>query len=198
MIIKKAQIKNRLFLSSEYSEREGNVKRNLKEDSDAPIHEDLRNAFMKLVPHLILICQQLPKESVKHIIENEDYTYDHSDEFKDEIFKMYFVDGFVKKTSKDGDGLTGGVILSGRRMLSSGKSLELNPPMIKYDASKDEAYEYLEELQEAVAELEHEVYAYVKEGKQASSTQTSLFEEEEFDPNSDEVDESFIEEDEAA
>ena len=56
--IKKAKIKNRIFLAYEYIQKDHDVENKNSTSSDAPIHDDLQNAFNELIPHLVLICEE--------------------------------------------------------------------------------------------------------------------------------------------
>jgi hypothetical protein len=57
--IKKAKLKDSLFLEVEYSERTEEGGRNVKEDRTAPVHDDLKKLYRRLTIHLGLLCQQV-------------------------------------------------------------------------------------------------------------------------------------------
>jgi hypothetical protein len=56
--IRKAKIKDALFLEAEYTRVIGDEERSVKEDSTAPIHDDLKQAFSRLDEHLSNLCDQ--------------------------------------------------------------------------------------------------------------------------------------------
>ena len=63
--IKQANIKNSLFLSYKYDQFVKSTKKSASESSDAPIHDDLRNAFSALIPHFAFICERLKNQTVR-------------------------------------------------------------------------------------------------------------------------------------
>lgn len=56
--LKKAKIKDSLFLEVEYSETISDGTNTVKKDCTAPIHDDLKNAFEKLDHFLEVACEQ--------------------------------------------------------------------------------------------------------------------------------------------
>lgn len=56
--LKKAKIKDGLFLEVEYSEIVTDGENTVKKDCTAPVHDDLKNAYEELNSHLQDICQQ--------------------------------------------------------------------------------------------------------------------------------------------
>jgi hypothetical protein len=56
--LKKAKIKDGLFLEVEYSETIADGTNTVKKDCTAPVHDDLKNAFSKLDGHLQDLCEQ--------------------------------------------------------------------------------------------------------------------------------------------
>lgn len=63
--IKKAMIKEDLFLKSVYTETRGDQVKDRDETSNMPIHDDLRNAFKNVDLHMELICEQGEHSGVK-------------------------------------------------------------------------------------------------------------------------------------
>ena len=63
--IRKAGIRSGIFLAYEYNLEEAGVSAKNKTQSTAPIHEDLENAFKKLIPHFILLTEELPVEKLE-------------------------------------------------------------------------------------------------------------------------------------
>ncbi len=155
--IKKAKIKNRIFLAYEYIQKDHDVENKNSTSSDAPIHDDLQNAFNELIPHLVLICEE---EKLKNL------------ELTDKLVTKYKVTGFAIAGSAENEG----VVISGHKILESEKVVNFNTPFISFG---DEDYAYIKELSQSVERIKDEVLEYM-EGKQAPKPkQMSLFEEEE-------------------
>src|SRR5690606_38891163 len=96
VLIKKAAIRGSLFLSYEFDQKEIGINNSIKTSSDQPIHEDLRIAFRKLIPHFAFICEEIKDEKlVKKAIESpKDYLMDRESS-KDESFFKYSVYQFA-------------------------------------------------------------------------------------------------------
>lgn len=60
--IKKAKLIRGLFLEVEYTERTEDDTLEIKKKSNQVVHEDLKDSFQKLAPHLESLCEQ-PEES---------------------------------------------------------------------------------------------------------------------------------------
>ena len=56
--IKKAQIKQDLFVKAVYTEQHGEESNDYDRTSNMPIHDDLREAFKDVDPHMEKICEQ--------------------------------------------------------------------------------------------------------------------------------------------
>jgi len=165
--IKKASIKNSLFLAYEYDQSVNGTKNIIKTSSDAPIHDDLRNAFSALNPHFALICEEVSENIVEHAIEHPDAIL-----AEDNPLRKYKVSGFSIGGTGDGEGVT----ISGSKTLESGNVVSFNTPFLKFEDAHH--YKFMQELVEAIDELKSEVYEYL-EGKQAPAKQMAMFEEEE-------------------
>jgi len=111
--IKKAKIKNELFLEVEYSELIKDGTNTVKKDCTAPIHNDLKFAFKKLDKHLSGISEQY---TIKGELDTGNVT--------------------CRGFSIGGDGE--GIILFGFRKLSSGKALNFLSPFHKWDEGADD------------------------------------------------------------
>lgn len=144
--IKKAKIKNGIFLAYEYVEKTDNYENKIATSSDAPIHEDLRSAFQSLVPHFTFLTE-----------ETKDFNLD------EETLAKFKVTGFTI----GGSGDTEGIVISGHKKLESGKVVNFNTPFQIFD---DEEYAYGDDLRGDVEHLKNEVYEYM-EGKQAPKMQ---------------------------
>lgn len=144
--IKKAKIKNRLFLSYEYTAKENDVENKISTSSDAPIHEDLQNAFDSLIPHLVSICEE---EIIKSVDASE----------VERLHVKYSVTGVTIAGSEDSEG----VVISGYKTLASEKVVNFSTPFQKYS---DEDYPFTNDLYNSVETLKAEVLEYM-DGKQA-------------------------------
>ncbi|WP_234110173.1 hypothetical protein [Chryseobacterium sp. R2A-55] len=149
--IKKAKIKNGIFLAYEYLEKTDNYENKISTSSDAPIHDDLRESFKALVPHFALLTEETTKKTFDSCIK--------SGKIHDSLGK-FEVTGFTI----GGNGDTEGVVISGHKVLESGNKVNFSTPFQMFDDSEN--YDYATELLEAVEQLKNEVYEYM-EGKQA-------------------------------
>lgn len=146
--IRKAKIKNELFLEVEYSEMIKDGTNTVKKDCTAPIHNDLKAAFQKLDVHLTGISEQYKEDGT---LDNENVT--------------------CKGFSIGGDGE--GVILFGFRKLSTGKALNFLSPFHKWDA-ETVGYEDSDGLRAAISVCKSEVSKYLFEGKHQPDAQGKL------------------------
>jgi len=151
--IKKAKIKEDLFLEVEYSEQlPGHSRKDTKLSCTVPIHDDLKTAFAKLHVHLAILCDEvkLPKPN----------------QFEDAVYDDFSVRGF----SIGGNDENTGVTINGAKEGKYG-IVNLNTPFTKYESSE---YPYISELAQAVHECEHEVMQYLFEGKRAPEQQMEM------------------------
>lgn len=158
--IKKASIKNSLFLAFEYDQSVNATKNIIKTSSDAPIHDDLRNAYRYLIPHFAFICEEINESQCEELIENPDKEIN-----EDSAIYGYRVSGF----SISGSGDTEGVVLSGSKKLKTGMVVNFNTPFIKFDSD----YDFMDDFLSRIENLRSEVYEYL-EGKQAPSKQAEM------------------------
>ncbi|WP_435416295.1 hypothetical protein [Polaribacter aestuariivivens] len=172
IVIKRAAIKGSLFLSYDFEQTDVDVKNNIKTSSDAPIHEDLKNAFRKLIPHFAFICEEITnKKLVEKAIGNPDLYLKDRETAPDDAFFKYRVFEF-KVVEKDGDEK---VTISGSKQLVNLKEISFSTP----DKSLfDEDYPFRKELNENIDELKNEVLEYMQ-GKSAPKAQMEMFQEEE-------------------
>lgn len=123
------------------------------EKSDGLVHSDLTDAFKKLIPHLICICDQ--KEAAKII---------KAGEIKEEIeYEDYIINGFSIDSTGEGEGVS----ISGEKMIGS-KLLKLTSPLTRWS----DTYQFSSELAEVIEYCKHEVQEYLN-GKYAVK-QTSM------------------------
>jgi N12 class adenine-specific DNA methylase len=153
--IKKASIKRVLFLAYGYDHFVNSTKFSHNSSSDAPIHDDLKEAFQNLIPHFAFICEEINDNVCRQAINDMKKGVEY-DLGMDPLYK-YDVTGFT--LGKDSEGVT----ISGNKSLESGKSININTPFVKWD---DADYQFMAELIETVDLLKSEVYEYI-EGKRA-------------------------------
>ena len=167
IVIKKAAIRGSLFLSYEFEQTELDVKNTIKTSSDAPIHDDLRIAFRKLIPHFTFICEEVKDEKLvaKAIKSYDNYLSDKESAVNDTFFK-YRVHEF-NIVEKDGDEK---VFIKGSKQLETLKEISFSTPGTSL---YDDDYKFRSELNEIIEELKDEVTAYMQ-GKTAPKAQTEM------------------------
>ena len=127
-------------------------------------HQDLVEAFNRLTPHLILLCEQ-PEASSIDVDNIESIS----------TVPGYTVSSFTIAGEEEDEGFT----ISGTRLLNSGKVLPLNTPFQKWDDAAP--YEYISEVGEVISSLQYHVEQYL-EGKRAPKRQLEMVFEENLDP----------------
>ena len=172
IIIRKASIRSSLFLNYEFEQKDIDQNNLNKVSSDAPIHDDLRACFRKLIPHFAFLCEQVTDaDLVESALERpESYLEDREHSVTEEFFKFYV--GSVDIIEKKGLNY---VTLSGNRLLESGDSLSLTAPSVDMEGSK---YKFISQFIEDIDNLKIEVLAYM-EGKHAERAQLQMFGSEE-------------------
>jgi len=171
--IKSAKIKNELFLDFSYEKKQDIKNDTISQTSDLPMHEDCKQAFLNLLPHFVLICEQeKASKAMKDFIKNG------VEEEEKDVLQNYELTSFKIGGSGDSEGVT----LTGKKFLSTGKTLNLNTPFLRFD---DEDYKYCMELVESLEELKNEVYQYMTGNKHAPLAQQKMeFEQDDaFDGN---------------
>jgi len=134
---------------------------------DAIVHDDLRNAFSQLVPHLAFMCDEV-----------EDNKY--LEKAMDDIAAIAFDSKIGEKLNKfevtsfklNGLGASETVVISGRKKLKTGKYVFLNTPPIKWE----DEYQYINELRTAIEICKSEIIQY-QDGKTAPDLQGNLFDD---------------------
>ena len=140
--IKKAKIKEELFLEVEYSEDlPGHSKKDTKLSCTVPVHDDLKNAFQNLHKHLALLCDQI-KAKVKNI-----ETFTHED------LGLFSVRGFSIGGNEDNEGVTISGMFEGKYGI-----VNLNTPFTKYESVE---YPFVSELADNVESCLYEVTQYL-------------------------------------
>ena len=173
--VKNAKIKKVLFLQYGYDHFVNNTKVSNSSSSDAPIHDDLREAFESLTPHFAFICEEISESTCRTAI--NDFKKGIIQDAETDPLRKYDVSGFT--LGKDSEGVT----ISGSKALDSRKSININTPFVEFD---DHEYPFLQELIEAIDILKSEVYEYI-EGKRAPMKHQTIdmFENKDDEDNSD-------------
>jgi len=170
--IKKASIRGSLFLSYDFEQQDADVKNLIKTSSDAPIHDDLRNAFRALIPHFAFICEEVKDEVLTRAAIDKPEIYLHDRELApDDTFFKFRVGEFSIEEKKGFEYVT----LFGCKSLATLQEVCFSSPRIDLD---DSVYPFRKELATAIEVLKSEVLAYMQ-GKQAPKMQLEMFEEEE-------------------
>ncbi|QDP86046.1 hypothetical protein FNJ88_11000 [Chryseobacterium sp. SNU WT5] len=158
--IKKAGIRGGIFLAYEYNMEDNGVSAKNKTQSTAPIHDDLRGAFEKLIPHFILLTEELPTDRMKDIIEKGEL-------LPEDIEKKYQVTDFELGGSEDAQTIR----ITGFKVLSNDKSVSFSTPSQKLYEEKTDGYKFDEYLREILEVILSEVLEYM-DGKQAPRSET--------------------------
>jgi len=158
-IIKKAKIKD-MTLTVEmeeiiYPENASPITNDVTKKSDQLIHEDLRAAFDKLIPHLVHICEQKEAGVAELKFSRENLELE-PEELAEQALLPYSVTGFVIGGSNEHLGVT----LIGSKSVDCG-TLNLISPFTKYEGE----YKYGMELSIAIEACVYEVEQYLFEGK---------------------------------
>ena len=115
MEITKAKITKDNTLVVTYSDEDGNV---ITHEGANIVHEDLKNSFNCLIPHLSVLTEQ-----------REAYGIDELNDLPDDIYQKLEVSGFTMSGSDTQEGVT----LTGKRLLKSKKVLNINTPLTMFD-----------------------------------------------------------------
>jgi hypothetical protein len=127
------------------------------ETMNTTAHEDLHKAFRDIIPHFVLLSEQLIEtKEIRNAIHDgiPDVIIDTTS-----IFYPYSVDSFKLGGTEENESVS----FSGNRILTSGGVLKLTTPPIRLT---DLQYDFIQELIEAVEFLKEETYQYTQ-GKQA-------------------------------
>lgn len=171
IVIKKASIISSLFLKYEFEQKDADVKNDIRTKSDAPIHDDLRNAFRAFIPHFVKLTELIPDEALVedaikrpqlHVVDRENAVSD--------VFFNFSVHEVIFDNKKGNNFLT----IVGNKILSSGDVISIECPLVDLDSSY---YTYVEELKVVVENLKEEVLAYMQ-GKYGVGNQLEMFADE--------------------
>lgn len=151
--IKKAKIKDDLFLDVEYTEElPGHSKKDTKLSCTVPVHEDLKSKFARLHVHLAILCDEVksPKKGDLELISYPEFT----------------VRGFSISGTEENEGVT----INGYKEGKFG-NVNLNTPLTKYD---DSEYPFISDLAEDIQACVYEVEQYLFHGKRAPEQQLEM------------------------
>lgn len=126
------------------------------------IHPDLRHLFNDLRP---IMGRIFNITSFLSMVETDDFKANKNQKevarnFADEMLKNIEVRG----VSYSGQDDNVGVVLTGLFTVSNNQKTAINSPRLKFDT---ETFGFEEELEEIVADIENEVYAFLFKGKKA-------------------------------
>lgn len=163
IVIKGAALKD-IFCHYSYDHTVApNVVNSVNIKSAVPIHDDMKMKFKFLRNHLAAICEELTDDQM------ENFKAGHFHQDMAEWFSVY---AFRIQGTGDNEG----AVLIGEKTLSTGDTVKLETPLIKWDSDK---YHLPYELRMAIDDCVHEVELYMQ-GKQAPAyVQTGLFDENE-------------------
>lgn len=150
--IKKAKVKDDLFLEGEYTEQlPGHSKKDSKFNCTVPVHDDLKFAFNKLHKHLAILCDEVttPKKA----------------QFETSEFPDFHVRSFTVSGSEENEGVT----VSGYKEGKYG-DVNLNTPFTKYDSD----YPFADQLAEDIQSCIYEVEQYLFHEKRAPEKQLEM------------------------
>lgn len=151
--IKKAKIKDDLFLEVEFTENlPGHSKNDTRLASTVPVHDDLKICFQKLHKHLAILCDEVGSPKKK--------------DFEDAEFPAFFVRGFSISGNDENEGVT----ISGYKEGKYG-DVNLNTPFTKWNESE---YSFVNELSLDIEAALHEVDQYLFHGKRAPEKQMEI------------------------
>lgn len=151
--IKKASIKDDLFLNVEYTEDlPGHSKKDTKLSCTVPVHEDLKTEFNKLRKHLAILCDEVkqPKRG----------------DFEAAEFEGFIARGFTIGGNDENEGVT----ISGSKDGKYG-NVNLNSPFTKYEGPD---YPFAAELINDIGACIFEVEEYLFNEKRAPEKQLEM------------------------
>jgi hypothetical protein len=170
--IKKAGIISSMFLKYEFEQQDSDVKNDIKTKSDAPIHDDLRNAYKLLTPHFVKLCELCNDEALIEdaIKRPELHLFDRENAVSDEFFK-YNVHEISIENKKGLNLLT----MYGTKNLSTHETISIDIPIVDLDGS---SYIYCSQLNDVIDNIKEEVLAYMQ-GKYGAGNQLEMFADDE-------------------
>ena len=180
IIIKKATLRNGLFLNYEFVQQDKNSVNTIKTSSDAPVHEDLQKCFRRLIPHFAFIAEEIDEALAKKSIEDyEKYLMVPFDEAPEP--KLYNFDCYEVSIS-DVKGLNF-VSIFGSKKLSTNDTISFKTPSVDLDSLTE--YKFVKELSDLIDLLKNEVKLYM-DGKHSERKQMEMFSNEDDEVMADE------------
>lgn len=159
--INSAEIRLGMFLKWSYEEHTPGRKNMVNAASDAPIHEDLAEAFQKLLPHMLLVGEFKQKsELIK--------AFDLGTELPEDITNKYKVQSFSME-EKNGEY---SVKITGVKHLATGKKLPIQPPKIQRGTGENE-YEFFTHLLAVCEDIRNEISEFM-DGKMGTRAQAAM------------------------
>jgi hypothetical protein len=156
--IVKAKIKGDC-IHAEWETTANLVTNKLNIESGALIHNDLREAFMELVPHIANICELSEAGVAETILSDERSMGDWSHE-EASLLGSITATGIILT----GENEQQGVMLMAGKKLATGGYLNLVSPILKFEV---ESYRYMNQLHSTIYACMEEVRQYLFEGKWA-------------------------------
>lgn len=132
------------------------------DDSSAPeweIHPDLKEEIKKLRIHMATLTDHLDAGKMKDINKVDENKYD-----------CYHANGY-SISGKEGQE---GVVITGYKILKSGKPLTINTPFERFEAEDGKRYLFMDELYDQLGLIEKEAIDYLNGDKKAPSPQMAM------------------------
>lgn len=153
---------NLVEITYEQTDAQG-VKTEFNMKSSKVPHNDFINAMNKMRVHGAVIAEYIAE---KEIIDISDPVHDKLD--------LFSISGFTITGRKAEDEA---IIITGLKTLRTGKKMMFNTPLVRLNDESANAYEYVDDLVEKLADVKSEAAKYIG-GKFAPDPQQSLFENE--------------------
>lgn len=146
--ISKAKLKKGIYLEVTYSEQQTDGMVDITQKGSAEVHQDMRDAFKLLAPHLGQLAEQFGKDG--------------------KITENLVCRSFSIRGEDDNEGVT----LTGLRSMSNGSTITLNAPFLKFSS---ESYGDQAGLHEALEKVRFEIEEYLFNNKHNPNPQGELF-----------------------
>lgn len=129
------------------------------EQHSAEVHPDLKRAFAGLDIHLGFLSEFIPSAGIEDL---------------DKVDPLLDDDFHVTSYSVGGDDEDPGIVITGTKILKTGKHLTINTPLIRFEQPEDGGYKFIDDLVDKVGVIQSEVLKYLNEGKRAEDPQPEL------------------------
>lgn len=154
--ITKVKLVKRETLEWQLEKAEGGKR---SEDSKEIVHEDLKTAIDALRIHWAILCGYVQPAQVKDI-----------ETPPEDLVNDIHIHGF----SFGGDDGAEWIIITGHKILSTKKAVNVNTPMTRFEEDEKTAYVFIDDLEEKRARIDKEVRAYIDKSKLGKSAQQTL------------------------